>query len=177
MSEPATPIQEPRPRPIELRHGRAIVAGFGPVGRLVADKLEEAGLDVTIIELNLATIERQLNLDKTVVYGDARDPQVLHRARIEEADVLVIAIPDEEAALEACRVARRLHPELFIAARTNFLSKGMLCSQAGADAVVVEEVVTAEAMQRAVLRRLSGGKGPGDDGEERGGDERAGEAR
>ena len=103
------------------------------------------------------TIEKQLGglLDKrAVVYGDVRDRETLKKAGIERADALILAVPDEDVALAACRVAREFRPELFIAARTNFLSKGMLCQQAGADYVVVEEVVTAMAMRDAVMRRL-----------------------
>ncbi|MFW5682041.1 MAG: NAD-binding protein [Phycisphaeraceae bacterium] len=132
----------------------AIVAGYGPVGRMVARQLEQAGFELAIIELNLDTIEKQLDLDKRVVYGDVRDRDTLIKAGIERADALILAVPDEDVALMACRVAREIRPELFIAARTNFMSKGMLCQQAGADYVVVEEVVTAMAMRDAVMRRL-----------------------
>lgn len=121
---------------------------------MVARQLEQAGFELAIIELNLDTIEKQLELDKRVVYGDVRHRETLLKAGIERADALILAVPDEDMALVACRVARGIRPELFIAARTNFMSKGMLCQQAGADYVVVEEVVTAMAMRDAVIRRL-----------------------
>lgn len=140
---------------INTNHHRAIVAGFGVVGRMVAMELERQGMKVTIVEMNLDTIEKQLELDKNVVYGNVLDPDTLMRAGIKEADVLVLAVPNEEDAVNACRIARELNPDIFIAARTNYVSKGMLCSQAGADCVIVEEVVTAQAMQQAIMERLS----------------------
>ncbi len=136
--------------------GRVVVAGYGPVGRAVVQGLEQAGFGVTIIELNLKTIESQLGLNKSVVYGSATDPAVLKRAGVAQARALILAIPDEHAALEACEQARRIAPDIFIAARTNYLSKGLLCTQAGADHVTIEEVVTAQAMQHAVVERLTG---------------------
>ncbi len=141
---------------INTGHHRAIVAGFGLVGRMVTLELERRGLAVTVIELNLKTIEKQLDLDKHVVYGDVMDPDTLTRAGIDKADVLVLTIPNEKDAVDACRVARRLNPHVYIAARTNFVSQGMLCTQAGADRVIVEEIVTAEAMQRAITEKLTG---------------------
>jgi Trk K+ transport system NAD-binding subunit len=141
---------------IETNHQRAIVVGFGVVGRMVAIELERQGLAVTIIEMNLSTIEKQLDLDKKIIYGDVRDPDTLTRAGISHADVLILAVPNEEDAVKACRTARGLNPDIFIAARTNFVSKGMLCTQAGADCVIVEEIVTAQAMQQAVTDRLNG---------------------
>lgn len=140
---------------INLSHHRAIVAGFGVVGRMVALELERQGMNVTIIEMNLNTIKKQLDLDKKVVYGDVRDPDTLTRAGIDKTDVLVLAVPNEEDAVNACRIARELNPDIFIAARTNFVSKGMLATQAGADCVIVEEIVTAQAMQEAVIEALN----------------------
>ncbi len=140
---------------ITPNHHRAIVVGFGVVGRMVALELERQGLDVTIVELNLDTIEKQLGLNKNVIYGNVLEVETLKRAGIDRADVLILAVPNEEDAVQACKVARSLNPDIFIAARTNFVSKGMLCSQAGADCVIVEEVVTAQAMQKAVTDMLS----------------------
>lgn len=151
-SPESTPIREPG----ELLHWRVIVAGFGPVGRLVSEQLQLAGLAITIIETNLKTVEQQLRLDKDVIYGDVCDEQVLRNAGLDQADALILAIPDEDMALEACQIARQINPHIFIAARSNYLSKGMLTKAAGADAVVIEEVVTAKAMQRTVLQGLLG---------------------
>jgi len=136
------------------RRPLAIVAGYGPVGRTVEEKLRQSGFDAVIVDLNPNTIRKQSSLDRPVVYGSCADGEVLRKAGIERADALILAIPDEDAAIEACRVARSLNPRIFIAARTSFLSRGMLASQVGADAVVVEEVVTAEAMQRAVVEHF-----------------------
>ncbi len=149
MNEAGKPQADPKQR-------RAIVAGFGVVGRMVALELEREGLDVTIVELNLSTIEKQLHLDKKVVYGDVTDSDTLTRAGIDHAEVLVLAVPNEEQSVSACGVARKLNPDIFIAARTNFVSRGMLCTQAGADCVIIEEVVTAQAMQKAITERLNG---------------------
>ncbi|MEM6551498.1 MAG: NAD(P)-binding protein [Planctomycetota bacterium] len=139
----------------------AIVAGYGPVGRLTVDRLEAEGFRVTVAELNLETIGRRLDLDRPVIFGCCTDEEVLVRAGVMEADALIIAVPEERVALEACRLARRLRPDLFIAVRANYLSMGMLCQQAGADRVIVEEVVTAEAMRDAVASSLLPGLGEG----------------
>lgn len=133
---------------------KVIVAGYGPVGRCVAQKLDQVGCEVTIIEMNPKTVEKQTALGRRIILGDATQADVLHEAGIENADALVLAVPGEEQALVACRIARQLNDHIFIAARTNFLSKGMLATQAGADHVTVEEVVTADAMKDAVTAHL-----------------------
>lgn len=146
----------PRPTdlPSRLRHGRVIVAGYGPVGRIVAEALEAAGVEITVVELNIRTIETQASLEKPVCFGDICDPETLKRAGIDTADAIIVAIPDEDAAIEACKVARLLHPDIFIAARANFVSRGHLARDAGADVVIVEEIVTGQAMAQAVMDKL-----------------------
>lgn len=146
----------PAPHMPKIRHRHVIVAGFGIVGRMVAEQLEDAGLDVTVIDLNEKTVDQQRRLDRRVIYGDVCDPACLRDAGIDRADALIVAVPDEAQAIQACRVARELHPEVFIAARANFVSRGLMAAQAGADCVIVEEIVCAEAMQQAVMQRLLG---------------------
>ncbi len=134
-----------------------IVAGFGPVGRVVAEQLERAGVNVTVIELNPMTVETQSDSGNTFIFGDVTSEAVLKIAGLNHADALIVTVPDEEAVVQACKVARAVRPDIFIAARTNFLSRGMVATQAGANVVIVEEVVAAEAMGKAVMNSLLGG--------------------
>ena len=136
---------------------RVIVAGYGPVGRVIIDNLEEAGIDVTIIELNPNTVENQSRLGRSIIHGDAANPSVLERAGIGKADALIVTIPDQDAAVRACSVARQLVPDIYIAVRTKHLSRSFLAAEAGADHVTSEEIAVAEQMQRAVMDRFAGG--------------------
>ncbi len=131
-----------------------IVAGFGPVGRALADRLAVNQVPVTVIELNPQTVQRQSGLGRPIVYGDVTNPDVLESAGIHEADAIVLTIPDDDATLRACRTIRGLVPDIFIAARTNYLSGSFKAQQMGADHVTVEEVVTAQAMEREVMTKL-----------------------
>lgn len=133
----------------------AIVAGYGIVGRCTADGLERAGFDVTILEVNAATIATQTGLGKRALCGDARNAADLRAAGIEHAETLVLTMPDENEALAAAKVAHGIRPEVFIVARTNFVSKGLAALRDGADHVVIEELVTAEAMRDAVVKHLT----------------------
>lgn len=144
--------------------GLAIIAGFGPVGRAVADTLERQSVRTTLIELNPRTVEKQHRLGRVIVYGDASNREVLERAGIEHAEAIILTMPDEEAVLRACRLIRLMRPDIFIAARVNALSKGLQAMQLGADHTVVEEMATAEAMAREVVTKLrqrsAGTEGP-----------------
>ncbi|MCC7145558.1 MAG: cation:proton antiporter [Phycisphaeraceae bacterium] len=157
LAEPPAPAADADARPPATpNHSskRVIVGGYGPVGRAVAEKLQRAGMEIAIIELNPSTVERQAQLGQLIVYGDVSDPTVLEAAGITSAAALIVTVPDDDAALRAVSEARRLCPALFIAVRTNILSRGLLATEAGADHVTIEELATAEAMQQAILDKL-----------------------
>ena len=131
-----------------------IIAGFGPVGRACAERLEQAGVQYTIIELNARTVQTQMRLGRSIVYGDATNPAVLDSAGIREVRALILTIPDEDAMLRAIRVARQENPELFIAARAGVLSRAMQATELGADLVLVDEIAAARAMSDEVVSQL-----------------------
>jgi Kef-type K+ transport system membrane component KefB len=134
---------------------KVVIAGFGPVGRAIADRLMVAGVSIVIVELNPSTVERQSRLGKRrIVYGDVTNPEVLESAGVSRAAAVILTIPDEQTTLRACRECRRLNPGAFIAVRTAFLSGMFQATQLGADHVVVEELAAADVMQREVLAQL-----------------------
>lgn len=134
--------------------GHVIIAGFGPVGRALAERLENQSIPFTIVELNPKTVSKQTDIGRRIVYGDISNPDVLESAGIREADAVVLAIPDEDASLRACRAIRAQAPDVFIAARTSFLSQAFKAQQLGADHVTVEEIATAQAMEREVVQKI-----------------------
>jgi CPA2 family monovalent cation:H+ antiporter-2 len=139
---------------------RALVAGFGPVGRAVADRLAASGFEVSIIELNRKTVDTQAALGRRIVYGDATNPDVLESAGVREADAVVLTVPDDQAMLRACKAVRGVNANAYIAARTNYLSTAFLAREQGASHVTVEELATAEAMVREILARIGASAPP-----------------
>ncbi len=147
-----TPVQSPRDgRPI---NGHVVIVGFGLAGRCVADLLDGTGMSYTIIERNPETVETQRALGRRVVAGDASDEQTLSEAGLDRASILALTIPDEDAVLEAITLARRLRPEIYIIARTNYSSKGMQASHLGANDVVMAEQAVALEFYDRLSRRL-----------------------
>ncbi|MFZ4575496.1 MAG: cation:proton antiporter [Phycisphaerales bacterium] len=142
-----------RPAHAELPH--VIIAGFGPVGRTLADRFERLAIPFVVVELNPKTVERQSSLGRSIVYGDVTNADVLEKAGIHGAAAIIITIPDDEVSLRACSVVRALAPQAFIAARTSYLSGSFRAQAQGADHVTVEEIATAQAMEREVLAKIS----------------------
>lgn len=142
------------PSPEKAVDGRTIIVGFGLPGRCVADLLDQAKLPYTIIEKNPVTVTTQQALGRNILLGDAADPTALVRAGLNDAAVLALTIPDEEAVLSAISLARRLRPNIFIIARTNYASQGMKAKQLGADEVIKAEQSVAVQFYERLSRRL-----------------------
>ncbi len=134
-----------------------IIAGYGPIGCLIAEELERVGINCTVVELNPATVQEQSRRGRPVIFGDVGNLEVLESAGIGSAHALVLTIPDEEAVLRACTVARRRAPDIFIAARTRVVSKRAGLTEAGADSVTVDETSAAAEMLRAVMACIDAG--------------------
>ncbi len=133
-----------------------IIAGYGPIGCLIAEALERAGISHTVVELNPATVREQSGRGRPVIFGDVGNLEVLESAGIGTAHALVLTIPDEEAVLRSCVVARARASDLFIAARTRVVSKRAGLMEVGADSVTVDETCAADEMLRAVMVCVDG---------------------
>ena len=135
--------------------GHVIIVGFGLAGRCVADLLDHARLPYTILEKNQVTVDTQRALGRRAVVGAAADPRSLIEAGLTTAAILALTVPDEDAVLQATSIARRLRPEIYIIARTNYSSKGMQASQLGADDVIKAEQAVAIQFYERLSRKLS----------------------
>ncbi|MFH0983551.1 MAG: NAD(P)-binding protein, partial [Planctomycetota bacterium] len=128
---------------------------YGPIGRRVTEALQRAGVRCTVIELNPATVRQESRAGQAILFGDVANQEVLHSAGIDQADALILTMPDEEAAARACAVARSRAPEIFIVARAHGLSREPALREMGADVVTVDEAAAAQSMLSAVLKRFA----------------------
>jgi CPA2 family monovalent cation:H+ antiporter-2 len=125
---------------------RAIVVGYGPVGRTVSRRAEEFGLEAVVIDINIDTVLALQAEGKSALYGDATNADILRDAGLPKASYLVISIPDPAASLLVLTTARQLNPRIKVLARARYLADGGSLEQAGADAVCYDEAEAATAL-------------------------------
>lgn len=138
------------------RH-RAVLVGFGPVGRSLADFLRENNIEPTVIEMNHDTIKHLRARSIPAVYGDATHAGVLKAAGMTRAATLILSAPGIPSAADIIRQARAMNPEIRILVNTSYLSELPVLEAAGADEVFSGEAEVASAMCASVLRRLGAG--------------------
>ncbi|MFC5971935.1 cation:proton antiporter [Halomarina salina] len=84
---------------------RAIIIGSGTVGRALADRLEDRGENVVIVEEDVEMLEIARNEGHTVLQGDGTDIDVLQSAGAGKATTLVAATGDDDVNLLVAQLA------------------------------------------------------------------------
>jgi monovalent cation:H+ antiporter-2, CPA2 family len=133
---------------------RAIIVGYGPVGRTSDKLLRDAGYSTTIIDMNIDTV-RQLHADgRAAIFGDSAREEVLATAGIASADYLIVTLPESHSRDATISTARHLRPECVILARGRYIQEKERLLQAGATEVCIEESEVATALARLAHRRI-----------------------
>jgi len=130
---------------------RAVVVGYGPIGKTVSRLLRDGGIEPVIIETNLDTAHRARNQGLRVIYGDAAHADILEAAGIDSAVALILSASTTEHTAEIIRIARKINPGLRIIARANYLREADAMRTAGAEAVFAGEGEVALAMTEHIL--------------------------
>ncbi len=125
---------------------RVIIVGYGPVGRTVARRVDEMGLEPMVIDFNIDTVLALQAEHKHALYGDATRPEILREAGMIKAAYLVLSLPDSATNLSILTLAREMNPRVKVLARARYLADGGEMEQAGADAVCYDEAEAATAL-------------------------------
>jgi CPA2 family monovalent cation:H+ antiporter-2 len=142
---------EPR---VSRKAHRAVLIGFGPTGRTVARLLKDAGVESTVIELNIDTVREIRKSGVDAVYGDATRPETLIEAGIQGANNLILTSAGMANSTEVIRAAREANPEIRVLARGSYLRDLPSLRSAGADTVYTGEGEVALAFVEDLLLRL-----------------------
>jgi CPA2 family monovalent cation:H+ antiporter-2 len=131
-----------------------VVVGYGLNARHLLRVLDSARTRHVVIEASGAKVRQGTEAGRTMLYGDATRPEILRRANIETAPVLVVAMSDPVATISVVRSARQLNPRLHIVVRTRRLAEIEELTASGANEVVAEEFETSLEIVTSVLQRL-----------------------
>jgi len=98
---------------------RVLVIGGGTVGRSLAERLEDRGENVVLIEHDEAIVERARNDGHTVHIGDGTDVDTLTSAGAGNARIVVAATGDDDVNLLVAQLARSKFDVETVLARAN----------------------------------------------------------
>lgn len=152
-SKNQVPMADPPAPEVDPTH-RAVVVGYGPVGRSVTRLLRENEIEPTVIEMNLDTVKELRSQAVRAVYGDATHRDTLKEAGVADAGSLILSSAGMHGSAEVIRQARELNPDVRILARSAYVRELDDLRKAGAGHVYSGEGEVALAMTVAILREL-----------------------
>lgn len=129
-------------REIDRLESHVIVCGHGMFGKTVADRLAERDRSVVVVETDTTVADQLLDAGVLAINADARREEVLKQAGIERARTLVAAVDNSNTNVEIAINASQLSPTVFVVVRVGDEMYEQLARRAGADAVIIPEVVS-----------------------------------
>lgn len=114
METDSTP---PPPEPIRDTDHKVVIAGLGRFGQIVGRILRGLDIPFTALEINPEHIEMARRFGTKAYYGDASNLDLLRSARLENAQVIVIAIDDPDASVRTAALVKQHFPDVLIMAR------------------------------------------------------------
>jgi len=158
--EPATPAvatsqpAPPEPASVSAAQTRAVVVGYGPVGKTLTRILMDFQIQPSVVDLNLETVKKLKNLGIESIFGDAGRREILEAAGIRHATYLLITLPDLAGRMPVVATARLLNPDLKILVRARYLGERPMLEDAGATGVSYEEAEVAVGLAEMLLREV-----------------------
>lgn len=138
---------------------KVIVCGAGQVGFNIARYLASEGADITIIDSAADVVAKATEtLDVQGIVGFAAHPDVLQRAGVEKADMLIAVTHQDEVNMVACQVAHALFdvPTKIARVRSQIYLKEIYSDLFSHDHLAIDVIISPEIeVARAIARRLN----------------------
>jgi CPA2 family monovalent cation:H+ antiporter-2 len=139
---------------------RAIIIGFGRVGRLVADMLREHGKTFVVVETDPDLVASAQSEGYPVIYGDAARGRTLDHLDVDRASAIIFTMDDPHGVQRLVKRIATQHPALPIIARARDAGHAAELYRAGASDAVPETLEAALQLSEAVLVDLGVPMGP-----------------
>lgn len=150
--EDRTRDPELSPHDIPEDPSHVLIAGFGRVGRTVAEVLKTADIPYMAIDASTQAVAAARAEGYPAFFGDCRLPAVLRSIDIMRTSVVVIALDNVPASLATLHAVRQLVPDMPVIVRARDLAAARDLRRAGATDVVPETIEASLALAGGALR-------------------------
>ncbi len=119
-------------------HNHVVICGYGRMGQHIARLLDKIKFPYVGIDFDAELVKRASLAGDEVIYGDAGHPEILEKAGVDHAKVLVICISDHRAALKILGITRQHYPDLPILVRCHDKAELTQLKKMGATQIIAE---------------------------------------
>lgn len=139
---------------------RAVVVGFGRVGRLVAEMLAVHARPYVAVDSDIEAVQAARADGFPILFGDAGRPDFVERLNLGHANALILTMDDPVQAVRLVGRVRAACPQLTIVARARDTAHAGELYRAGATDAVPETIESSLQLSEAVLIDLGMAMGP-----------------
>src|SRR3989338_7924964 len=144
----AMPSLEPAPKGLS---NHVIIAGYGLNGQNTATVLKTTGIEYIILDINIDRIIKAKKQKHRAIFGDITRPEILRKAGIKKARIILFAVSDPIATRMALKIAKDLNPSIYAIVRTRYIGEVEALYKLGANQVIAEEFETSVEIFSRVL--------------------------
>ena len=126
--------------------GHYVVAGYGVIGRRVANRLRQDGRTVVVVEFNEEDAKRASDMGFLTVLLVAGRDEALEKVRLDTAAALLVAILNTDRKLALTLIARGMNPKLPIVVADDSDAEESWLPHAGASRVILVDDLVAQAL-------------------------------
>ncbi|APR74710.1 TrkA-N:Sodium/hydrogen exchanger [Minicystis rosea] len=114
----------------EQANHHLLVIGYTNLGKRIRAMALAAGAPVVVVDEDRALVDELVRGEEPLVIGSAQEPATLRAARVERAEVVLIATDDLETAAVACRIVRGANPTCKLVVRCSDDDVGQVFAKA-----------------------------------------------
>ena len=134
----------------------AIILGFGRVGQIVAQLMQENGISYVAIDMDVNAVVRGREQGFNVVFGNCRNGDVLRNFGLHtrKTAAVIVALDNAETAKDAVLTVKSIAPQVKIFARARNLADCKALRKYGVYSALPETIETAFSLGCGVLEHM-----------------------
>src|SRR3989344_3814175 len=103
---------------LEIKN-HVVICGYGRIGGYIGRSLMLANIPYVAIDYNLYQVEKAKKQGVNIIYGEPTDIDILDYAQVDEALILILALPERLAQEAVVLNAKKLNRNIFIISRVH----------------------------------------------------------
>lgn len=96
-----------------------VICGYGRIGAYIGRSLMMANIPYVAIDYNFQIVEKAKKEGVNIIYGDPSDIDILDYAQVEEALMIILALPEKYTQEAIILNSKKLNPKIFIIGRVH----------------------------------------------------------
>ncbi len=129
-----------------------VICGYGRIGSYIGKSLMMANIPFIAIDYNFLIVEHAKKEGVNIIYGDPSDLDILDYAQVDEALLLVLALPEKFTQEEIILNAKKLNPKIVIISRVHRESDQQRMKDLGVHVVIQPEFEASLSIIKRIYR-------------------------